>query len=342
MHESTINKICEDYSLGTPLLPLEKVHGGLIHRMWRLTTSLGTFALKELSRHAADRPEIRSEFIRAENISEFFSVHGISAVSALRLNDEVIYTEGNVSVVVYSWIQGTSQLEKSTYLAQIEQIGKLLAKLHVIGKEYKDIGDILPFSSSSEEWESIHQKVKGIDSEWGRSFIEQFSSIMSWNKQGETAFAFVSADLVVSHRDLNPQNILWDHQGSPHIIDWESAGAINPTLELFMNAIEWSMPEHGNVNVDESKFRAFVKGYCSVLGINETILEACFCFSVANLLDWLKFNIIKAIQNKSVEEYEMATQEISTSLKWLDTVPLQKQTFLHWIQETNSHSSTTS
>jgi hypothetical protein len=43
--------VAERFGVGTPRRPMERVHGGLLNRMWRLDTDEGSFAVKELNLH---------------------------------------------------------------------------------------------------------------------------------------------------------------------------------------------------------------------------------------------------------------------------------------------------
>ncbi|WP_449602525.1 phosphotransferase [Paenibacillus sp. Marseille-Q9583] len=56
--------------------------------------------------------------------------------------------------------------------------------------------------------------------------------------------------MVISHRDLDQKNVLWDELQIPIIIDWEAAGPIHPTQELIDVALYWSGFETGSVRKD--------------------------------------------------------------------------------------------
>ncbi|WP_429351000.1 hypothetical protein [Paenibacillus sp. 4624] len=62
-------------------------------------------------------------------------------------------------------------------------------------------------------------------------------------------------------------------QNKPIIIDWESAGEINPKHDLIETAIYWSIDELGQLN--KSKFKAFLSGYRSALWKSRSRLESC-------------------------------------------------------------------
>lgn len=57
--------------------------------------------------------------------------------------------------------------------------------------------------------------------------------------------------MVISHRDLDSKNVMWN-QYNPVLIDWESAGYINPMQDLIETAIYWSKNEKGVI--DKQRF----------------------------------------------------------------------------------------
>ncbi len=50
MNPNSLNQIVLHFNLGDPLQPLVRVYGGLLHKMWRLDTNKGSYAIKQLSK----------------------------------------------------------------------------------------------------------------------------------------------------------------------------------------------------------------------------------------------------------------------------------------------------
>lgn len=50
---------------------------------------------------------------------------------------------------------------------------------------------------------------------------------MRWDRDVVTGLHEASQNQVISHRDLDPKNVMWKND-APYIIDWEAAGYVNP------------------------------------------------------------------------------------------------------------------
>jgi len=122
------------------------------------------------------------------------------------------------------------------------------------------------------------------------------------------------SDKVVSHRDFDPKNVLWDGEEF-RIIDWEAAGEIDPMEELIALAFEWSGFELGEV--DQTLFNAFFKSYTeagAVIKQNHLVLG--LQGFIHNYEEWYAFNKVRlhSAQTQS-EKIRLETQLALTRKK---------------------------
>ena len=114
---------------------------------------------------------------------------------------------------------------------------------------------------------------------------------------------------VYSHRDLDPKNVMWQ-AGEPYIIDWESAGLIDPMEELVALAFEWSGFERGEV--EQHYFQSFFSAYAKAGGnIIKENLDAGLQGFIRNYQAWLQFNQYRLAADCSIAEKKLAQAEIS-------------------------------
>ena len=115
----------------------------------------------------------------------------------------------------------------------------------------------------------------------------------------------ISNNLVVSHRDLDLPNILWDANNNPTIIDWESSGVVNPCEELLETAWDWS---GGQNYFDPEKFSCFLNTYKSNGGDLKDLDKAIYS-NFKNKSGWLEYNLKRVCKLECLDEEEQKLGE---------------------------------
>lgn len=94
---------------------------------------------------------------------------------------------------------------------------------------------------------------------WAAPLKANLDKLSCYEKQVNAAMAVLSGNIVISHRDLDPKNVMWSSEGQPVIIDWEAAGWVNPAQELMEVALYWSDFESGHIR--KADFCAVIHAY---------------------------------------------------------------------------------
>ena len=146
--------------------------------------------------------------------------------------------------------------------------------------------------------------------------------------------------LVISHKDILQKNVLWNKNNIPMIIDWESAGYINPNLELLDTALFWS---GGHKDIPDTKaFNSFIKSYfdnggCPIGEMNRIFLERFI-----NKLEWLEFNVKKSLGidcddiNEQNEGSRYAKKAIESIHHYNEIMPILMEMFKTAINQSTS------
>lgn len=102
---------------------------------------------------------------------------------------------------------------------------------------------------------------------------------------------------------------MWS-KGKPIIIDWESAGYVNPMAELIETAIYWSENEMGNIN--KERFLAFIDGYKNIYGTLNANWKIVLSNGFLGKLEWLEYNLKRSlgIECSDEEEQNLGTTEV--------------------------------
>lgn len=316
MNDSILRGICFAYELGEVLLPQKPITGGLLHKMWRLETSKGVYAVKVLNPEIMRRPNILPVYIESERIAREAFEAGIPAITALyTLKGPILKTEDGYAIV-YPWVEGRTLSENEITPAQAEIIGTLLAKIHQLGLQLPKLETPKKSKTTEEHWRKILTKAKAENiplMEGAEDNVLQLAG-----KIGEFRVQLHQLDIhmVVSHGDLDKKNVIWKDDNSPVIIDWESAGYVHPSIELMIAAQDWSDLKNNKGDLDLLK--AVVSGYKNAGGKLRDFPETVFYGSIEATLNWLEYNIRRSYEKQfGEEERQLGRKEISTSMEEL-------------------------
>ena len=145
--------------------------------------------------------------------------------------------------------------------------------------------------------------------EKGAENIERFNIL---DKQAIKCLDTISKNMIISHRDLDIQNILWDKNDNPVIIDWESSGLVNPSMEVIDTAWNWSGCQE---QFDKEKFKLFVNTY-KENGRDLSDYPESLKADYKAKFSWLEYNLkrITGIECIDDEEKKLGEKEVVRSI----------------------------
>lgn len=119
--------------LGTVIRSITKITGGLSHKMYKVVTDKGTFAIKELNSGVMKRQEAYSNFIFSEKVTNIVKENHINAIGAIKLkNNDIIKKINNKFFMVFDRVDGKTLKAEEITEKHCEIIGEILAKIHNI------------------------------------------------------------------------------------------------------------------------------------------------------------------------------------------------------------------
>ncbi|HSX20012.1 MAG TPA: phosphotransferase, partial [Gammaproteobacteria bacterium] len=137
--------------------------------------------------------------------------------------------------------------------------------------------------------------------------------LIALNKYFQNAIPVLKTNVVVSHVDLDQKNVLWDANGKPILIDWESARRINPTYDLISTAFDWSGIATNNFN--RTLFLKMIELYEKSGGIiNKNHLDAAYYGVIGNCLNWMIYNIKRARASEDLEQRSLSMDQVNQTL----------------------------
>ena len=288
--------------------PPEPVAGGLQHRVYRLRTGGGDFAVKAISPSVAAYDGIRERLRRAERIASAVAASGLPAVAALELAGETVHDLKGALLLAYPWVEGRALPSSSSAGAEVGGIvGDLVGRVHALDLPSEcgpaPTGDEV----ASDPWEPLVAEAEAQGAAWSAEARAALPDLCVWAELAREARRGLGDRRVVGHGDLDPKNVLWSEDGSPWMVDWESAGPVPPAKEIVTAALDWS--GHGQ---DLATFRSVLVAYRTRAELSASDarlgLRAYF-----DWLGWLEHSMRRSLSSDA-EERAIGARETESTL----------------------------
>ena len=298
-----IGKLISSLDLGIIIGEPERVFGGLINRMYKVSTTTGIYAIKQLNPEIMKRKGAKENHIFAEMVANFSKNNGIDCIPAKIFKNGALQEIDGVYFLIYDWFNGKAICTDEITMDHIAKVATLLSKIH-----NTDFGDLAKKCTSIQEvkeidWDFYIEKLE--NKEIKHLLTNNKEVLAQLDKKSTQCFLKIKDNVVISHRDLDLPNILWNAENQPVIIDWESAGKVNPAEEVIQTAWDWS---GGLESFDIEKFKLFIKTYETNGGNLKDFQEAIYS-SFKNNSDWLEFNLKRACKIDCFDEEEQQIGE---------------------------------
>ncbi len=323
-----LQSLCETYCLGEISIKPIAIEGGLLHKMFKVVTTKGIYAIKILNPTIMRRQGVIDNMINSERISRCFAQY-VPVISAKEFEDKNLLFLGDDYYMVFDWIEGKSIFSPNIIMEHCMKIGDVLGRIHQLDISIQGI-ERNTEKKKFYQWEYYLEK--GIDSEsqWYELFAKEFDNIVAWNKKLIEAFTILSEKLVISHRDLDPKNVLWNN-GDPHIIDWEAAGYVNPYQELIEVINYWT--GEGNGNIDRDKFVALLNAYTKHVNLKSIEWDKILTGGYDGMLGWLDYNLkrVLRIEYTNEEEVKLGEEQVKETILELKRYEKKVRLLREWL-----------
>ena len=209
-------KLCIILKLGDIIGVPKAIPGGLLHRMYAIETTQGKYAIKALNPQIMLRSVAMQHFINSERIVNIVA-NNIPALPANKFNGTFIQEIDKQFYLVFDWVKGKNLKPNEINIVHCEKIGAILADIHMT--DFSKLGLINDGSEKAQliDWNYYLQKGKENNAVWVNLLFEILEKLNDWNAQANKAANQLAADMVISHRDLDPKNVMWN-QDNPVII----------------------------------------------------------------------------------------------------------------------------
>lgn len=324
-----IGKLVQSLGLGELQKESAEIKGGLLHKMYRVTTTMGEYAIKVLNCEIMKRPAALRNTINSEKIASAFS-EIVPVVASMEFNGRQIHELDGSYYMVFPWVEGRSVFPGEISEKHCEAMGDCLGKIHLADLK---LAGIAPEQEQATQftWDVYLQLAKEQEKQaaaWFVQYEKTVSDIKAWNQAASDAGETLAQTQVISHRDLDPKNVMWN-DGKPLIIDWEAAGYVNPYQEFLEVLNYWA--DDGEGGLVRSYFDALAAAYGKHMSLAEVPWDAVFAGSFSGMLGWLEYNVKRALGIEAVDAEEVRIGEeqvigtISALYDYCDKIKLMKE-----------------
>lgn len=300
-------ELCKVLQLGELVREPEAISGGLLHRMFFVETTKGKYAVKALNPQIMLRPTAMRNIINSERIAKLASSK-ISALPAIIFNGSSIQEVYGQFFLIFHWVKVKSLKEKEINNIHCIKIGEILANIHRTNFSELNINNS-GHDIESINWSYYLNMGEENNLEWTNILRENIDNLYNWTTEANESAKLLSSNMLISHRDLDPKNVMWI-EDTPIIIDWESAGFVNPMHELIETAIYWSEGETGDI--DKNRFLEFIRAYKNIFGALDTNWRIVLLNGFSGKLGWLEYNLKRSlwIECTDKEEQNMGISQV--------------------------------
>ncbi len=325
-----IEKLCENYNLGNLKREPEMVTGGLMHKMYHVSTDQGEYAIKLLNPDIMKRTEALENMINSEIVSNAL-ISVIPLVAAKNFEEKNIIEFDGSFYVIFDWLDGKSIFVPDISEYHCEQVGRILGKIHAADIKVDSI-EKSRNSRDEYDWNMLLEKAQQCNPEYCLVLQESLADVIRWDKHVVSSLHEVSQNQVISHRDLDPKNVMWKNN-EPYIIDWEAAGYVNPFQELIEVLNYWIPDETGQYN--KVKFDAMIQAYTENINISNVNWEAVLNCSFDGMLGWLEYSIKRALgmEGTDAKDRQEGMRQTKGTVYELKKYDNQMKQLKDWINE---------
>lgn len=329
--QDTLTSLCEKYCLGKMQGEALPAEGGLLHRMYHVVTDRGAYAVKLLNPNIMKRPAALRNMTASERIAEAMAAYGqkedtgfgtsqsgdaIPAVPALKFQGRhvLVLKEDDVPqyALVYPWLEARSLFAPDIGVIHCRRVGRILGLIHHADLQPKEIGELPEKEEEMRplyDWQGYLSLAGQQQASWRFNYEAMLPDLLRWDRAAVDAMKTLQSRQVISHRDLDPKNILW--QGTdPLIIDWEAAGYVNPWQELLEVLNYWGREKSGGY--DPCLCQAILQEYRQYMDLREVDWTPVFACSYDGMLGWLEYTLKKALGLEGDDPVQGINQLLST------------------------------
>ena len=250
-----MKRLIKECGLGEIIGDITPVSGGLMHKMYRVKTTTGTYAVKCLNPEIMKRQGVMDNYARAERFECILEENGLPIVPALSFAGKKMLEADGQYCYIFKWQEGSITDFNDIKKEQCLQAGELLGRIHAIDSQ--NVEQIEP-ELSNIDFKAYLKAAQDKESSIASVLADNLELLETAQIKLNDARRNVPAMRVISDDDMDPKNIMW-HDGKAYVIDLECLDYSNPISSCLNLSLQWSGTVTGHFN--RENLEAFFGGY---------------------------------------------------------------------------------
>ena len=302
--KEVIKSLFIKYNLGELQGDITPVSGGLMHKMFKVQTDKGTYAVKCLNPEIMKRPGVFDNYKRAEALEAILEENKIPIVPALTFDCKKMLEEDGRYFYIFNWQEGHITDPDNITKEQCYKAGEILGRIHAIhpNKNESSVPEL-----STIDFNSYLKKAREQRSTIARVLEENIDILKYAQTKLNDARKMLPPMKAISNDDMDPKNIMWN-QGEPFVIDLECLDYSNPISSCLDLSLQWAGIVNEKFNSDNME--AFYKGYLSAYDNGFRSYDKLYGIAYT-WLEWLEYNLKRAlgIEGTTDEDINLGASE---------------------------------
>jgi Ser/Thr protein kinase RdoA (MazF antagonist) len=290
--------VCDAFGLGAPTGVLVRVPGGRSHRLWRLDSTHGRFAVKELNRKW-NNPNYVAWYERAFRVELAAERAGVRLPRPVPVRDTRAClaelpdgAERPATVRVHEWVDGTALRPEDVHDAAALQAGAILARIHGLGLRAEQPLEEILTVWGRDHWYMLLDRAGAAGASYSERLRAELPTVADLERL-IIAARQDSAPVLLSHCDLDPANVLTDDQGQLVLLDWDGASPCGTMHEVASVALDWAGVQ--TRDAIPAFVRAVIRGYRDAGGRFEAHGPTVFAYFLRGCLNWLEYSVRRSL-----------------------------------------------
>ena len=304
-----ITKLMKRCGLGEVTAKITPVSGGLMHRMYKVRTDSGIYAVKRLNPEIMKRPTARENYAVAEALEARLEEARVPMVAALTLKGRKMQELDGEFFYIFRWQKGRITDANTVTAGQCRKAGELLGRIHAIDSRAAE-----PEAPelSTIDFAGYARMAQEAGSPVAELLAKNTKLLAAAQQRLNEAREELPAIVSICDDDMDPKNVMW-FRGKPFVIDLECLAYGNPVGAFVDLALQWAGMVNGAYR--RENLEAFYEGYRSAYDNGFLAYDALYGIAYT-WVEWLTYNIRRALglEGSGEDERQLGEQEVRNTV----------------------------